>query len=177
MELRRETEHIKKNYRAYLRDYGEVISWYEFRPFGDNIVTDSTFSDLYEEGPVMYGGRMYENPTTIPVMMVTESEDQKRAIPEGRQPLQIINLVTSLEAFRKAGVSNPHEYQPRLNDMFSYDGRYYSVMAYRVRGRTRDDLLVVVEGEEVYVDQEMPWDVGPEVFSVSDLPWPERLPS
>ena len=177
MELRRETEHIKKNYRLYSWDYGETVTWYEFRPFGPNAFTDSTFSDLYEEGPVMYGGRQYENGVVIPVLMITESEDQKRSIPEGRQPLQIVNFVSTVEHFRRAGVTEPHEYQPRLNDMFSYDGRYYSVMSYRVRGRVHDDLMVVVEGEQVYIDEEMMWDVGPEGFKVADLPWPSNLPS
>jgi hypothetical protein len=60
--------------------------------------------------------------------------------------------------------------------MFLYDGRYFSVVSYRVRGRASDDVIVVVEGIEVYINQEMPFDVGPAATSSQNLPWPSALP-
>jgi hypothetical protein len=108
--------------------------------------------------------------------MITESEDTKRAIPEGRQPVEIVNLVASVADFRDAGIENVFEYREHLNDMFLYDGRYFSVMSYRVRGRLRDDILVVVEGLEVYINQEMPFDPGPDPYVVNNYPWPTTLP-
>lgn len=48
---------------------------------------------------------------------------------------------------------------------------------YRVRGRANDDVLIVVEGLEVYIDQEMPFDPGPETMAINDLPWPSVLPT
>ena len=109
--------------------------------------------------------------------MVTETEDTKRAIPEGRQPVQVVNAVISMQDCRDAGMSEPYEYQRHLNDLFFYDARYYAVSMYRVRGRAKDDVLIVVEGIEVYIDQEMPNDPGPETMSISDLPWPSTLPT
>jgi hypothetical protein len=108
--------------------------------------------------------------------MITEAEDQKRSIPEGRQPVQLTNFVASIEDFRNAGVTNPYEYKNHLNDMFLYDGRYFSVVSYRVRGRARDDVILVVEGIEVYINQEMPFDPGPASLGVTNLPWPSTLP-
>jgi hypothetical protein len=61
--------------------------------------------------------------------------------------------------------------------MFLYDGRYFYVSMYRVRGRAKEDVLIVVEGIEVYIDQEMPFDPGPAQMSISDLPWPSALPT
>jgi hypothetical protein len=60
--------------------------------------------------------------------------------------------------------------------MFLYDGRYFSVVSYRVRGRARDDVIVVVEGIEIYINQEMPFDPGPSSLGVTNLPWPTTLP-
>lgn len=176
MDVRRELSLIRKHYRQYHRDTGESVVWFEFVPFANAASAGSIYDDIYDEGSPSQGGRTYKSGVTIPVLMITETEDQKRAIPEGRQPVQLVNFVASIEDVRQAGVSSPFEYQPRLNDMFLYDGRYYSVASYRVRGRARDDVLVVVEGIEVYVNQEMPNDPGPPAFSIQNDSWPSSLP-
>lgn len=175
MDARRELSLIRKNYRQYHREVGETITWFEFERFGP---TGSSYDDVYDEGPQGAGGKKYKNGIVLPVIMITETEDTKRAIPEGRQPVQVVNTVLSIEDMRTAGMSQPFEYQQHLNDMFFYDGRYYSVSMYRVRGRAgRDDLLVVVEGIEVYVDEEMVNDPGPQAMGVQNYPWPATLPN
>lgn len=176
MDLRRELSHIRKHYRKYHDDAGESVVWFEFTKLGTNTSTQSVYDDVYDEGVPGAGGRRYSNGVIIPVLMITEAEDQKRAIPEGRQPVQLANFVASIQDFRDAGVSEPYEYKNHLNDMFLYDGRYFSVVSYRVRGRARDDVIVVVEGIEVYINQEMPFDPGPPSLGVSNLPWPSTLP-
>jgi hypothetical protein len=173
MDPRRELGQIRKHYRQYHRHVGERIVWFEFNP----LEAGSTYDDVYDEGVSGSGGKTYKTGVLLPVLMVTETEDTKRAIPEGRQPVQVVNAVLSIEDVRDAGVSDPYEYQKHLNDMFFYDGRYFSVSMYRVRGRAKDDVLIVVEGIEVYVDQEMPFDPGPTQMSISDLPWPSALPT
>jgi len=175
MDVRRELAHIRKNYRAYHRAVGETITWFEYQPFAASASAGSTYDDVYDEGGSGVSGRKYKNGVVVPVLMVTEAEDTKRAIPEGRQPVQIVNLVASVEDFRVAGITDPFEYKHHLNDVFLYDGRYMSVMSYKVRGRARDDVLIVVEGLEIYVSQEMPFDTGPAAFSTQNLPWPSRL--
>ncbi len=176
MDVRRELGQIRKHYRQYSRDYGETVVYFEFVPLANAASAGSIYDDIYDEGAPGEGGRKYRNGLTIPVLMITEAEDQKRAIPEGRQPVQLTNFVASIQDMREAGMTDPFEYQRHLNDMFLYDGRYFSVVSYRVRGRTRDDVLVVVEGIEVYVSEEMSNDIGPAPFSIQDDPWPSRLP-
>ena len=175
MDSRRELAHIRKNYRQYHRQVGETIAWFSFIPFsgGDG----SSYDDVYDEGGLGGGGKKYKNKIIVPVLMVTETEDTKRAIPEGRQPVQVVNIVMSIADMREAGIEEPFEYQRHLNDMFMYDARYYTITMYRVRGRARDDVLVVVEGLEIYIGDEMPNDPGPNALAVTDLPWPTALPS
>jgi hypothetical protein len=175
MDVRRELAHIRKHYRTYHREVGETITWFEYQPFAASASAGSTYDDVYDEGGYGVSGRKYKAGVVVPVLMVTEAEDTKRAIPEGRQPVQIVNLVASVEDFRVAGITDPFEYKHHLNDVFLYDGRYMSVMSYKVRGRARDDVLIVVEGLEIYVSQEMPFDTGPSAFSIQNLPWPSRL--
>lgn len=175
MDVRRELAHIRKHYRGYQRGVGETVMWFEYEPFANAASAGSTYDDVYDEGGLGVTGRKYKPGIVVPVLMITESEDTKRAIPEGRQPVEIVNLVASVEDFRDAGISNPFEYRHHLNDVFLYDGRYMSVMSYKVRGRARDDVMVVVEGLEIYINQEMPFDTGPAPFTTQNLPWPSRL--
>jgi hypothetical protein len=177
MDLRREVSQIRRHYREYTRNYGETVVWFEYIPQTTPASAGSIYDDVYDEGIVGASGRKYKAGVTIPTLQISEQEDQKRAIPEGRQPVELTNFVASIEDFRNAGVSDPFEYQRHLNDMFLYDGRYFSIATYRVRGRLRDDVMVVVEGIEVYVDQEMPFDPGPAAMSIQNLPWPTALPS
>lgn len=177
MEVRRELAAIRKHYREYQQKTNEYVIWFEFLPLGTNASTDSKYDDVYDEGIPGVGGKRYKAGITIPVLLVTESEDTKRAIPEGRQPVQLTNIVGSVQDFREAGVLDPYEYQKHLNDMFFYDGRYYSVASYKVRGRAQDDVLVVIEGIEIYINQEMLFDPGPSAMTTQNLPWPSKLPT
>lgn len=174
MDTRRELSLIRKQYQNYHKQTGEFITWFSFIAFGAN---GSSYDDVYDEGPTGSGGKKYQKGIPVPVIQITETEDTKRAIPEGRQPVQVVNVVLSIDDMRDAGIPEVFEYQRHLNDMFFYDARYYQVTMYRVRGRAKDDVLVVIEGIEVYVDDEMPNDPGPESMRVDDLPWPSSLPS
>lgn len=178
MDVRTELGHIRKHYREYSRKVGESIIYYEFIPFGNAASSSgSYFDDVYDEGIKGVGGRKYKNGIILPVLMITETEDQKRSIPEGRQPIEVVNFVASVEDFRSAGMTSVWEYKTHLNDLFVYDGRYFTVTSYKVRGRAKDDIIVVVEGLEVYFNQEYPFDPNPTFTNISNLPWPSSLPS
>lgn len=177
MDTRRELNLIRKHYREYHRNYGETVVWYEFTRLGSNTTTTSVYDDVYDEGVSGTGGKRYKTGVTIPTMLITEQEDQKRAIPDGRQPVEVTNIVISIEDMRQAGISEPYEYKHHLNDMFLYDGRYFSVVSYRVRGRLKDDIVAVVEGIEVYINQELPFDPGPAAMNIKNLPWKATLPT
>ena len=174
MDTRRELALIRKNYRQYHNHTGEFITWFSFIPVQAG---GSVLDDVYDEGVRGNGGKKYEAGIVVPVLQITETEDTKRAIPEGRQPVQVVNVVLSIQDMREAGIPETYEYQRHLNDMFLYDARYYMVTMYRVRGRAKDDVLIVVEGVEVYIDQEMVNDPGPSPMSIEDYPWPASLPA
>lgn len=176
MDVRTELGLIRKHYREYARSVGESIIWYEFLPFGA-ASAGSQFDDVYDESLYGAGGRKYKTGVVIPVLMITETEDQKRSIPEGRQPVEVTNFVASVQDFRDAGISEPWEYRKHLNDMFLYDGRYFTVTSYKVRGRVKDDVVVVVEGLEVYYQQEFAFDPDITFNSIYNLPWPSSLPN
>lgn len=174
LDLRRELNNINKHYERHQRQAGEAVVWYEFLSLSEG----SVYDDVYDESPRGVTGLTYKAGVTIPTLFVSEEEDNNRAIDNGRQPIQNTDLVISMKAMIGAGITAPWEYQPRMKDIFLYDGRYYSVATYIVRGRLRGEVLVRISGKEVYVDQEMTNDV----FSSShpyleDLPWPDTLPS
>lgn len=176
MDVRRELGIINKHFRRHHDVAGETIVWYEFEPLGPDSA-DSIYDDIYDEGIPGVGGRQYKSGVVLPVLLSSENEDQRRAIPEGRLPLQTINMFISIADMQDAGISSPWEYKPHLNDIFSYDGRYYSVYNYRVRGRLRDDVFVLVDGQEILIDQEFPNDPGPEILRIDNYPWPATLPT
>jgi hypothetical protein len=175
MDVRRELSLIRKNYRSYHRDVGESVIYYEFVPFGLSASAGSYFDDVYDESIAGSGGRKYKNGVVIPTLMITETEDQKRSIPEGRQPVEVSNFVCSVEDLRDAGVSDPFEYRKHLNDMFQYDGRYFTVTSYKVRGRAKDDIMIVVEGLEVYFNEEYAFDPDLVFTPITNLPWPSTF--
>ena len=105
MDPRRELGQIRKHYRQHHRHVGEHITWFEFINFNSG----STLDDIYDEGNAGAGGKTYAKGVTLPVLMVTETEDTKRAIPEGRQPVQVVNAVMSIQDARDAGLNDPYE--------------------------------------------------------------------
>jgi len=76
-----------------------------------------------------------------------------------------------------SGLSDPAEYNKHLNDVVEYDGRFYKVREYNARGRLPDEVLLKVVAYEILVDQEMPFDRGPQNPKISNLPWPTSFPS
>ena len=176
MDVRRELGLINKHFRRHHEVAGETIVWYEFEPLGSASV-NSIYDDVYDEGVPGAGGRQYKSGVVLPVLLASENEDQKRAIPEGRQPVQTMNVFISIADMRDAGIAYAWEYKHHLNDIFMYDGRYYSVYDYRVRGRLRDDVFVLVSGQEILINQEFINDPGPEPLRVDNYPWPATLPT
>ena len=177
VDVRREAEHVWENYRRYARQTGETVVWYELQPFGSTASTDSLYDDVYDEGLSSTGGLRYQDGIVVPVLQLNEVEDTKRAQADGRLVVQTMTGVGSVKDFRDAGISNVSEYRTHLNDMFFYDGRYYSVTGYCVRGRAKDDVIIGFEGIEKYVDQEFSFDPGPTRVTTNDYAWPTTLPS
>lgn len=174
VDLRRELNHINKQIRTHGRTAGESVVWYEFAAFDYG----STYDPVYDESPQGPLGIAYKPGVVIPTIYVEEIEDTNRAIEMGRQPVQKVHFSALMLDVVRAGLTEPWEYQPHLNDLFLYDGRFYHITYYRARGRLRDEVLLVVEGQETYIDQEHVNDIlTNQVPSIQDLPWPSNLPA
>lgn len=176
MDVSRELGLINKHIRHRNSYAGESVVWYEFSPlqaYGGS----SLYDDVYDEGGPGSTGRTYKKGVTVPTIYISEVEDSYRAIPEGRQPVQNIQATILFEDLKRAGISDPSEYGPHLNDMFLYDNRFYKVSDYKVRGRIDDEVIVLVTGYEVFTDQEMPFDTGPDGIFETKLSWPTSFPS
>lgn len=176
MDVRRELDLINKHFRRHHLVAGETVVWYEFEPLGSASV-NSVYDDIYDEGVQGSGGRKYKTGVVVPILLGSENEDQKRAIPEARQVIQTMDMFVSMKDMREAGIHMPYEYRSHLNDIFLYDGRYYSVYDYRVRGRLKDDVFILITGQEMYIDQELINDPGPESLRIDNYPWPAQFPT
>ena len=176
MDIRRELDHINSHFRRYRNVAGLSVVWYEFNPLGAASV-NSVYDDVYDEGIRGPGGKKYNPGVTIPVLLASENEDERRAIADGRQPTQTMTLFVTMKDMKDAGLSQPWEYKNHLNDMFVYDGRFYNIFSYRVRGAIKEEVFVLVSGYETFVDQELVNDPGPGDLGVDLFPWPSELPS
>jgi hypothetical protein len=174
MDVQRELSLINKHIRHHHTEAGETIYWYEQLPF--DVAGGSTYDDVYDEGNFTGAGRKYKPAVLLPTIYVEEIEDESRAIEEGRQPTQNMRITMLFRDLVEAGIEDPEEYRPHLNDMFMYDNRYYNVYRYKARGRLREEVIVAVEGVEVYVEQELVLDLPPVYSPDVDLPWPATLP-
>lgn len=171
VDLRKELSLINKHVRQHGREAGSSIIWYEFLAFGEG----SEYDDIYDEGPVGADGRSYAPGISIPTIYIDEIEDQFTLAEDGRQPTQNIDVTMLYQDVLRAGMSEPWEYQKHLNDMLSYDGRFFKVSAYRSRGQAPSDVIVSVRAFEIYIDQDMVFDNPPEVTAV-DAPFPSTFP-
>jgi hypothetical protein len=171
MDSRTERSLINKHARRHSRRLGYSLLWYEFLSFGEG----SEYDDIYDTGPAGPEGRSYSTGVSVPILHFDEIEDEARAVPDGRQPVQNIIVKLLMDDMIKVGVKTPWEYEKHLNDIFYFDGRYYSVYRYRARGALKGEVIVLVQGIEIFPDQDYVFDNTAQE-SVQNLPWPDSLP-
>lgn len=175
MHLGRELGLINKHVRNKVADVGESVVWYVYNELE---TSESLYDDVYDEGAPGSGGKTYKPGVVIPTIYAAEFEDSYRAIPDGIKLTQTIRLTFLLKDFIKAGVVSPGEYNGHINDMFEYEDRYYRVTDYSAKGRMRTNgVLIAVQGIEVFLNEEMPYDLGPDSIFSQTLPWPTSFPS
>lgn len=173
VDLTREFHRMDREIHRRIDIVGEHVVWFQFLEFG----AGTTYDDVYDEGPVGVNGRSYDSGHIVPTIYAEEFEDEARAVEDGRQPTQNVRLTIRMTDMEQAGLTSPGEYQPHLRDVFLYDNRYYQVYKYSARGRMEgEEVLVAVEGVEIYGDQEYPFDNNPAYVEV-ESPWPNTLPS
>lgn len=177
MDPRVELSLINKHIRQHNRESGEQVYWFEFVPLSTQASAGSFYDDVYDEGAPGTGGMSYSGGIVIPTIYVEEVEDLFTMQEDARQPTQNIRVTFLYLDAARAGMSDAAEYKKHLNDVFFYDDKYYRVYNYHVRGRLPSEVVIGVEGYEVYVDQEFPYDTGPPTLAQTNLPWPSAFPS
>ncbi len=153
MDVRRELRHINDEYRRFGEKIGETILWYEF---------DREASDIH---PVYDVGlqRIFKRPKLVPVLWVTQAEGNDANTPQGDKPTGSLQFAMSYEAARDSGLRSPSESTAHLYDLVYYDGRFFDVRTYQVRGRTQADVIIGVAGTEVFLSEEYVFDRPPAV--------------
>lgn len=174
MDIRVEHSLINKHVRQHGRETGSLsVVWFEFISFE----AGSAYDDVYNEGGSGAAGRKYSGGIVVPVVYVSENEDEFHPKDEGRQVLQTLRLTILFLDLKRVGLSGPAEYQRHLNDIIWHDDKYYKVSEYVVWGVLPDEVVVGVQAFEVYPDQEFPFDADqPPAPLSTTLPWPPTLP-
>jgi hypothetical protein len=165
MDTRREAVQIQKHFGRYHDDIGEAIIYFVFD--ADN----SHYDRVYDEG-----FRKYHTGVRIPILWQDQMEATEDYSPEGRRPTQRIRLAVASRPLYEAGISITEAHGNRLqdgspsktwrrdrnNDLFYYDGRFYSVSAFQIRGRVQgEDVIIGITGIEEFHADDMNLDFPP----------------
>lgn len=171
MHAGRELGRIQQHVRRRNREAGEFLYWYQYQP-----VPISTFDDVYDEGPVGSAlGRRFSDPVKVPTIYASEVEDAMVLREDARKPTQNSEFVILLKDARDAGVVDPGEYNAHLNDLLSYDRRFYKVSRYKATGRLDGEVLLTITCYEVFLDEEFVLD--PDINDAGTDLWPSTFPS
>jgi hypothetical protein len=164
MDARREVEHVFKEFNRYQTKVGEAVIWFKYD-------LTSTYDDVYDEA-----NRTYQPGLALEILWVDQQEDPENYSPEGRRPTQRIRFACSARAMNEVGIGSteahggrlwdPKPYgkpwwDDRLNDILYYDGRWYEVSDFQIRGRARQDTVVGVTGIETQPMDERIYDLFP----------------
>jgi hypothetical protein len=174
IDMRREARHVWREFARYQRVVGETVVWFRFDPI------NSRYDDIYDEG----GAKFYPG-VRMPVEWVDQIEDPEQSRPEGRRSTQRIRFSVSVKMMAECGVvtteahgrriwdpeipppgqvgrPNPPWLDERINDVIFYDGRYYSVSNFQIRGRLQGlDVIIGVSGIEMIPSDEEVFDFFP----------------
>jgi hypothetical protein len=165
MEARREIREIWKHFDRYHRDIGEALIYFRFD------ADTSNYDRVYDEG-----FRHYHQGHRMPILWVDQMEAVEDYAPEGRRPTQRIRLAVSSLAMHECGISitevhgnrlqdsSPSEIwrRDRMHDLFYYDGRYYEISGFQIRGRVQsEDVIIGLTGIETFPADDMILDFPP----------------
>ena len=165
IDTRRETNHIYKELNRYQNKIGEGLIWFKFD-------VDSSYDDVYDEG-----GRNYLPGIAVPVLWIDQIEDTETYGPEGRRPTQRLRFACSARTINETGIdateahggrlwdTKPEKpwWDDRLNDILYYDGRYYEISNFQIKGRARQDVIIGISGIETQPEDERVFDLFPDL--------------
>jgi hypothetical protein len=152
--------HIFRQFDRYQMVMGEVIIWYMFD-------RDTTiYDDVYDESGL--GGKRYRPGKQVPVLWIDQIEPTETYEPEGRRPTNRIRCGISAQVINNVGIGAdeasggrvwddgpdyPGFWADRAHDLAYYDGRYYEVSNFQIRGRVQEqDVIIGVSGIETQPD-------------------------
>jgi hypothetical protein len=165
MDPRREARQIHKHFGRYHTSIGEAITYFRFD------TANSAYDSVYDEGY-----RRYRTGIRIPILWVDQTEAMEDYAAEGRRPTQRIRLAISSRELHEAGISITEAHGNRLNDaspsdvwrkdrnndLFYYDGRFYEVSGFQIRGRVKgEDVIIGLSGIESYPNDDAVLDFLP----------------
>jgi hypothetical protein len=165
MDTRLEVREIWKHFGRYHNDVGETLLYYKF----DSEI--SAFDRVYDEG-----NRRYHTAVRIPILWVDQQEATEDYSPEGRRPTTRLRLSVSARDMYEAGVSvteahgnrlqddSPSDIwrEDRVHDILYYNGRYWEVSAFQIRGRVKgEDVIIGISAIETFPGDDMIFDYVP----------------
>lgn len=176
VDYRRELSYVWKQYNAYYDTIGEEVIWFPF----DTV--DSRYDDVYDEG-----NKTYKTGIRMPALWVDQIEDPEQYTGEGRRPTKRLRFAVSARSLQERGVPvfdahgrrmydvppvapDPDQYgrpespwlDDRLNDIVFYDGRFWAVSDFQLRGRAKEfNQIVGVSALEIDPRDENLWDLFP----------------
>lgn len=169
LDTRRELDHVFKELRRFHGKVGEAVIWFRFD-------LESSYDRVYDEG-----FKNYQSGVAVPVLWIDQQEDPKSYSAEGRRPTQRIRFSVSALSLANCGIS-PTEahggrlwdvkpygkpwWDDRLNDLLYYDGRFWEISDFQIRGRARADMIVSIGGIETQPADDRIFDL----FPVAPLP-------
>ena len=154
MDPRREVRQIHKHFGRYHQDIGEAVIYFRFN------AVDSAYDSVYDEGY-----RQYLPGVRMPILWVDQMEAMENYAPEGRRPTTRIRLAVSAQSMHECGISiteasgnqltdvSPSEVwrEDRMHDIFYYDGRFFEVSGFQIRGRVKgEDVIMGMTGIETF---------------------------
>ena len=165
MDTRREVRQIWKHFDKHYTSIGEALTYFRFD--ADN----SQYDSVYDEGY-----RQYTPGKVIPILWVDQQEATEDYGPEGRRPTQRLRCAVSAKNMFEAGFSvtevhgnrvydtSPSDIwrRDRMHDMCFYDGRYWEISGYQIRGRAKgEDVIIGITAIETFPDDDMKFDFPP----------------
>ena len=165
IDTRREAAHIACEMQRRHTEAGETIIWFKF----DTV--NSQYDRVYNEG-----GRCWLRGLTVPVLWIDQNEGPEQVMPEGRRPVITLRFAVSAWAIMESGVGQQEAHGHRVwdlgliknfwmddrnNDIVYYDGRYWEVTNFQIRGRYREDTILGVTCTETYPEDEYTFDFPP----------------
>ena len=165
IDTRREALHIMEEFGRYQEKVGEAVVWFMF-----NTLT-SSYNNVYDEG-----GRRYLPGILVPILWVDQIEPPEQYLPEGRRPVNTLRFAVAARVMYEVGIGDKEAtghrtwdsgliggkwFNDRVNDLLYYDGRYYEVMNFQIRGRIREDVIIGISCTETYIEDEHTFDFPP----------------